>query len=521
MQHIVVRTAKPANLVARDWRTNASGRNVSHSFGYGLMDAGAMIAMARKWVSMPAQYTCEVRSPQMDKLVPSKGYIELKLRAECSNVRFLEHVQSKVTLSATRRGDIHIYLVSPHGTRSTLLAQRPADVSDQGFRSWPFMTVHNWGESPNGIWTLEIHNEGKQHSRAHLREWTLILFGTHDDPNKHLDGARSANLHRQFSHASLNSVRPSPQQQQAISGDQSTSSAQLRAQPPPPTYSASGGAREPLSVPQQTPAATGARVATSLASSRSYVQNSNQLLAKPSAGQTPKAALPAPISSARPAGVAAQAEPSKSLNASAESEPQLRPTTSTNAVEAVQLIPIADSSARPQQQHKQAASSTTTRVPNSGQAAVASAAPSLRERQNAQTLEGSNVQQDARAQLAATGNATGSAEHLSNMIDSSKLSKDYRSSGNSAFNAATSSDVAVISKQTTTASNNANDTASGKHQKLQQQLSELNWQLNTQKSSAGRRAKVAPIVALLCALSLLTYNQMWAGSFELRKPQRA
>lgn len=164
MQHIVVRTAKPANLIARDWRTNGLGRNVSHAFGYGLMDAAAMINLAQLWTTVPEQYSCEISSPSMDKFIPARGSIELKLSAKCPTIRFLEHVQSKVTLTSSRRGDLHIYLVSPHGTRSTLLAQRPNDNTDAGFKSWPFMSVHNWGESPNGIWTLEVHNDGKPQS---------------------------------------------------------------------------------------------------------------------------------------------------------------------------------------------------------------------------------------------------------------------------------------------------------------------------------------------------------------------
>lgn len=164
MQHIVVRTAKPANLVAKDWRTNALGRNVSHAFGYGLMDAAAMILMAKQWTSVPTQYTCEIRLPQMERPILGRNKTEVKLSAQCANVSHLEHVQSKVTLSAPRRGDLHIYLVSPGGTRSTLLATRPNDHNDQGFRNWPFMTVHNWGESPNGIWTLEVRNDGSPQS---------------------------------------------------------------------------------------------------------------------------------------------------------------------------------------------------------------------------------------------------------------------------------------------------------------------------------------------------------------------
>lgn len=67
MQHIVVLTAKPANLHAKDWKTNGVGRNVSHSFGYGLMDAEAMVKVAKEWVTVPSQKVCEVRFPPFDK----------------------------------------------------------------------------------------------------------------------------------------------------------------------------------------------------------------------------------------------------------------------------------------------------------------------------------------------------------------------------------------------------------------------------------------------------------------------
>lgn len=62
---------------------------------------------------------------------------------------------------ASRRGDLQIQLTSPQGTKSTLLAKRPHDVSKAGFNQWPFMSVHTWGERPHGTWKLEIHNEGR------------------------------------------------------------------------------------------------------------------------------------------------------------------------------------------------------------------------------------------------------------------------------------------------------------------------------------------------------------------------
>lgn len=183
MQHIVVRTARKANLHAKDWNVNGVGRNVSHSFGYGLMDAGAMVRLAKRWTSAPVQKLCEVRSNQADKLIPAKSHVELSLFVRCEHVRYLEHVQAKLTLTASRRGDVHIYLTSPMGTRSTLLAQRPIDGSRAGFQSWPFMTVHNWGENPDGLWKLEVHNEGRFYGRATLKEWNLHLYGTTENPD--------------------------------------------------------------------------------------------------------------------------------------------------------------------------------------------------------------------------------------------------------------------------------------------------------------------------------------------------
>ena len=84
-----------------------------------------------------------------------------------------------------KRGDLRIYLSSPSGTRSTLLEARPQDYSSRGFRDWPFMTVHTWGENPNGKWTIEIHNDAysKWASDAKFFRWGLTLYGIEYDPN--------------------------------------------------------------------------------------------------------------------------------------------------------------------------------------------------------------------------------------------------------------------------------------------------------------------------------------------------
>uniref|UniRef100_A0A8W7K8D7 furin n=1 Tax=Anopheles albimanus TaxID=7167 RepID=A0A8W7K8D7_ANOAL len=177
LQHIVVRTAKPGNLSDPNWSVNGVGRRVSHSFGYGLMDAAAMVRVARNWKTVPEQQVCEINARHLDKQIPPRTKVTLQLIVEhCMGVNYLEHVQAKITLTSQRRGDIQIFLTSPSGTRVTLLTPRSHDLSRSGFNQWPFMSVHTWGEAPHGTWQLEIHNEGRL--LAQITQWDLIFYGT-------------------------------------------------------------------------------------------------------------------------------------------------------------------------------------------------------------------------------------------------------------------------------------------------------------------------------------------------------
>ena len=96
-------------------------------------------------------------------------------------VNFLEHVQAHVTLKAAVRGEIQIFLTSPGGTKSTLLAERHKDSSRDGFSDWPFLTVFCWGEQPAGTWELEIQNDGRY--QVTLTSWSMTFHGTETNPD--------------------------------------------------------------------------------------------------------------------------------------------------------------------------------------------------------------------------------------------------------------------------------------------------------------------------------------------------
>jgi proprotein convertase subtilisin/kexin type 2 len=196
IQHLSVLTSKRNSLFDSkkrfNWNMNGVGLEFNHLFGYGVLDAGAMVALAKIWKTVPPRYHCEAGSINRVLPIPSNQSLFFKIDTQAckgseTEVNYIEHVQSVITLNSTRRGDVTLYLVSPMGTRSMILSRRPNDDDHHdGFTKWPFMTTHTWGENPRGVWKLEVKHESQTPQSGFIKEWTLMIHGTKDMPYKNL-----------------------------------------------------------------------------------------------------------------------------------------------------------------------------------------------------------------------------------------------------------------------------------------------------------------------------------------------
>ncbi|XP_069733875.1 proprotein convertase subtilisin/kexin type 4 [Phaenicophaeus curvirostris] len=184
LQHLVIRTSKPAHLQAEDWAVNGVGRKVSHHYGYGLLDAGLLVEMAKAWTGTQPQQNCSVKALHTPRNIGSKLTVFTDASScfgRTKRIRSLEHVQVQLSLSYSRRGDLVISLTSPMGTTSTLVTVRPYDTSQQGYKDWTFMSTHFWDENPNGTWTLQLENKGDAYNTGLLTSFILHLHGTDED----------------------------------------------------------------------------------------------------------------------------------------------------------------------------------------------------------------------------------------------------------------------------------------------------------------------------------------------------
>uniref|UniRef100_A0A8C9SD15 P/Homo B domain-containing protein n=1 Tax=Scleropages formosus TaxID=113540 RepID=A0A8C9SD15_SCLFO len=179
VQHITVRASRPANLRVNDWHINGAGRPVSHYYGFGLLDAGMFVDLARKWKPVRPQRKCLIdvitRPLELHGDLVLKWNVTACLRTR-NWISSLEHIQARLTLSYIRRGDLIIVLMSPSGTPSVLTTVRPLDKSHKGYTNWAFMSTHAWDEEPSGEWALKIVN-----IRGILSKFQLQLYGTEEN----------------------------------------------------------------------------------------------------------------------------------------------------------------------------------------------------------------------------------------------------------------------------------------------------------------------------------------------------
>lgn len=148
MQHLCVRTAIQVNPEDPDWQMTASGRNYNHKYGFGKLDAWAIVNAAKTWELVKPQ-TWWASPTAMSGLAMTESGTTSSLTVsaaelQAANFEKLEHVTITVHVVHSRRGNIEVELDSPRGMKSILARPRRFDEDANGMPGWVFMSVKHW-----------------------------------------------------------------------------------------------------------------------------------------------------------------------------------------------------------------------------------------------------------------------------------------------------------------------------------------------------------------------------------------
>ena len=155
VQEILMRSAKKVNPTDGDWTTNGGGINHNHKFGAGLVDATAAVTLSRTWTNLGARAERSVVASGGATAVPDNNATGVSRVFDFAGSYLrVEQVTVTLTVSTVPKGQLEITLTSPNGTVSRL--SEVHDDTTNTYDNWRFMTVRNWGESSNGVWTLNV-----------------------------------------------------------------------------------------------------------------------------------------------------------------------------------------------------------------------------------------------------------------------------------------------------------------------------------------------------------------------------
>lgn len=149
LQSILVQTAVPVNE-HEVWDKTYIGKKFSHTYGYGKLDAYAVVEAAKSvellkpqaWYSSPWLHVKRKIPQGVEGLLSSFTVTQEALRK--ANLERIEHVTVTMNVNHTRRGDISVDLRSPTGAVSFLSVARRLDDADSGYVDWTFMSVAHW-----------------------------------------------------------------------------------------------------------------------------------------------------------------------------------------------------------------------------------------------------------------------------------------------------------------------------------------------------------------------------------------
>jgi subtilisin-like proprotein convertase family protein len=168
------------------WFRNGAGHWVSDSFGFGIVDAGAAVELARDW--NPAREELQLTSNRiltgsaatadngtlggLNSLSSLGGWdISSNLKVEWAEV--------ELDLDIDRITELMLVLVSPSGTRSVLLNPGGTGTDSLSFTGTRTLISNQfWDESARGTWSLEAIDVVNNSNVQTIANATLNLYGT-------------------------------------------------------------------------------------------------------------------------------------------------------------------------------------------------------------------------------------------------------------------------------------------------------------------------------------------------------
>ncbi|MGB3193274.1 MAG: S8 family serine peptidase [Limnoraphis sp.] len=175
VQKILIDTARQNDPSDADWKLNGGGRWVNHKYGFGAIDAGAAVSLAKSWQPLETEVAISSGLISINSAIPDNNRTSRVSVLDITEDITVETVEVMFDAQHALRGDLDVRLISPDGTVS-ILAERHDDTGDN-YDHWVFTSTRHWGESSQGEWKLQV-TDRRTGTTGLWDSWQLNLYGT-------------------------------------------------------------------------------------------------------------------------------------------------------------------------------------------------------------------------------------------------------------------------------------------------------------------------------------------------------
>lgn len=169
------------------WVLNAAGLLFSNWYGFGRINAGNAVEMAKSYDLSTMGTLEQTISPSgfwyydsgslAGKVIPDNSAVGTESKIWVGHNYIVENIQIKLTTNHPYPGELGITLVSPFGTESKLLPVN-SNIYATGLEA-DFIISSNafYGEESEGYWTLKIVDGGTMFAGGDLSNWKILVNG--------------------------------------------------------------------------------------------------------------------------------------------------------------------------------------------------------------------------------------------------------------------------------------------------------------------------------------------------------
>jgi subtilisin-like proprotein convertase family protein len=187
-QHLVVHSARMVDPADSNWKTNGAGHEHNENYGFGALDADALVVNALNWTNVsPVQVETSGQTP-VNLPIPDNDSSGLEFTIPVTSNMLVEHAELILNVDHNKIGDLKIFLRSPNGIRS-LFTKKRGDTKDD-LVDYIFTTVRSWDELAAGDWTIHISDEEATVTGI-LIDYELRVYG---NDGSHLNDFRIADV---------------------------------------------------------------------------------------------------------------------------------------------------------------------------------------------------------------------------------------------------------------------------------------------------------------------------------------